>query len=47
MSKIIGITGLKGSGKDTIGDIICKNDESYVKMSFADTLKDITAIPPH
>lgn len=44
MSKIIGITGLKGSGKDTIGDIICKNDESYVKMSFADTLKDITAI---
>lgn len=44
MSKILGITGLKGSGKDTIGDIICKNDESYVKMSFADTLKDITAI---
>ena len=44
MSKILGITGLKGSGKDTIGDIICKNDESFVKMSFADTLKDITAI---
>lgn len=44
MSKIIGITGLKGSGKDTIGDIICKNDKSFVKMSFADTLKDVTAI---
>jgi len=44
MTKVIGICGLKNSGKDTIGDIICKNDESFVKMSFADTLKDITAI---
>jgi hypothetical protein len=44
MKKIIGICGLKNSGKDTIGDIICKNDDSFVKMSFADTLKDITAI---
>lgn len=44
MKKIIGVCGLKGSGKDTIGDIICKNDDSFVKMSFADTLKDITAI---
>lgn len=44
MTKVIGICGLKGAGKDTIGDIICKNDDSFVKMSFADTLKDITAI---
>ena len=44
MKKIIGVCGLKGAGKDTIGDIICKNDDSFVKMSFADTLKDITAI---
>lgn len=44
MKKIIGICGLKNSGKDTIGDIICKHDDSFVKMSFADTLKDITAI---
>ena len=44
MKKIIGVCGLKGAGKDTIGDIICKNDDSFIKMSFADTLKDITAI---
>lgn len=44
MVKIIGICGLKGSGKDTVGNIICKNDSSFVKMSFADTLKDIVSI---
>lgn len=44
MKKIIGVCGIKGSGKDTIGNIICKNDDSFVKMSFADTLKDITSI---
>lgn len=44
MLKILGIAGLKGSGKDTIGDIICKNKSNWVKMSFADTLKDIVSI---
>lgn len=43
MKKIIGITGLKGSGKDTIGDIICKNFD-FQKVAFADKLKDIVSV---
>lgn len=35
----IGITGLAGSGKDTIADIICKHF-NYKKLSFASTLKN-------
>ena len=39
---IIGICGFKGSGKDTMGDYLVKN-KGFIKLSFADTLKDITA----
>lgn len=40
---IIGITGLKGSGKDTIADFLIK-EYGYKKMAFADTLKDAVAV---
>lgn len=40
MSKLIGICGLKGSGKDTIAKML---PIEWKKMAFADTLKDITA----
>ena len=42
--RIIGITGLAGSGKDTIGDIITNNFKDWEKMSFASHLKDVTAL---
>lgn len=42
--RIIGITGLAGSGKDTIGDIITNNYSNWEKMSFASHLKDVTAL---
>jgi len=41
MSKLIGIMGLKGSGKDTVAKML---PVSWNRMAFADTLKDITAI---
>lgn len=44
MQKVIAITGLKGSGKDTIAEIICKYDKSFVPLAFADHLKDIVAL---
>lgn len=44
MQKIIGICGFKGSGKDTIGDIICELDDTFEKASFADILKDVTSV---
>ena len=44
MQKIIAITGLKGSGKDTIADIICRHDNSFKTIAFADKLKDICAV---
>ena len=44
MQKIIAITGLKGSGKDTIANIICKYDNSFKTIAFADKLKDICAV---
>ena len=44
MQKIIAITGLKGSGKDTISSIICKHDNSFKPIAFADKLKDIAAL---
>ena len=43
MRKIIGITGLKGSGKDTIAKIICENDPSFVTLAFADAVKDVVS----
>lgn len=42
--RIIGITGLAGSGKDTIGDIITSNLKNWEKVSFASHLKDVTAL---
>lgn len=44
MQKIIAITGLKGSGKDTIANIICKHDFSFKPIAFADKVKDIAAL---
>ena len=44
MQKIIAITGLKGSGKDSIANIICKYDSSFKRIAFADKLKDICAL---
>lgn len=44
MRKIIGITGLKGSGKDTIAKIICDNDPSFVTLAFADCVKDVASV---
>lgn len=40
MKKIIAITGLKGSGKDSTADYIVKNYANYEKDSFAATVKD-------
>lgn len=39
---ILSISGLAGSGKDTIGDMIIKN-HGFKRISFADPLKEITA----
>ena len=44
MQKIIGVCGQKGSGKDTIGDIICELDPTFKKVAFADTVKDLVSI---
>lgn len=41
--KIIGILGLIGSGKSTVGNIIA-DDFGYKKASFANSLKDATAV---
>lgn len=40
--KILGITGLIGSGKDTVADYLCAN-HNFKRMSFAATLKDAVA----
>ena len=43
MSKIIGITGFIGSGKDTAADYLCEK-HNFKRMSFAGALKDAVAI---
>lgn len=40
---IIGITGLKGAGKDSVAEVLI-NEFGYHKMAFADTLKDMVAV---
>ncbi len=40
---LVGICGLIGSGKDTVGNYLC-NEKFFVKDSFAKSLKDILAI---
>ena len=39
MPKIVGITGIIGSGKDTAADYLCEK-HNFVRLSFAGTLKD-------
>ena len=39
---IIGLCGFAGSGKGTVADILA--DQHFKKLSFADTLKDATAV---
>jgi hypothetical protein len=40
---IIAICGFQGSGKDTIADILIKNN-GFIKLSFAGAVKDIASI---
>lgn len=42
MSKVVGLSGLIGSGKDTAADYLC-NFHEYRRDSFAGTLKDAVA----
>ena len=44
MRKIIAITGLKGSGKDTTADYILNKEQGWEKDSYAGILKDIASI---
>ena len=37
----IGITGLAGSGKDTLADILVAHTDKYIKASFAMKLKEV------
>lgn len=43
--KIVGIVGLAGSGKDTVGNILEKN--GFQKLSFAKSLKDAISVIFH
>ncbi len=40
---IIGICGLQGSGKDTLGNILVQN-HGFIQLSFAKVLKDIISV---
>ena len=40
---IIGLVGLKGSGKDTVADYFISHYDNWIKGSFADSLKDTCA----
>lgn len=40
--RIISLSGLQGSGKDTVADILCES-YGYTRISFAATLKDAVA----
>ena len=40
---IVLVTGLKGSGKDTVGDWLA-HQYKFNKMSFADPLKDVVSV---
>lgn len=48
--KVIAISGWKGSGKDTVGDILVKT-KGFTRVAFADSMKDMVAseykIPRH
>lgn len=44
MSKIIGINGLAGSGKNSIAKIICNKYPNWKEMAFADSLKDAVSV---
>ena len=43
MTRLVGICGLIGSGKDTVGEVLV-NEYGFSKLSFAGTLKDVTAV---
>ncbi len=40
---IIGLSGIQGAGKDTVGEILI-NEYGFVKLSFGSALKDVIAI---
>jgi len=42
-SRVIGICGLIGSGKDTVGEYLVQN-EGYTRLSFAMVLKDMLSV---
>ena len=44
MTKIIGFSGLAGSGKDTAADILIKNSCKFRKISFGDAVKDVASV---
>lgn len=39
--KVIALTGPKGSGKDTVADLICKNYDRVTRVAFADPIKTV------
>ena len=44
MTKIIGFSGLAGSGKDTAADTLIKNSYKFRKISFGDAVKDVASV---